>query len=408
MDTIYADNNATTYMHQDVIEAMLSTMKGNPGNPSSHHRQGRQAREAVEHSRRQVACLIGASDPREVVFTSGGTEADNLAIQGVFLAVVKEGKNHIVTSRIEHPAVLKTCRYLEQHGAQVTYVNVNQEGIVDPGEFQRSLRETTALVSLMHANNETGAVQPIQEVAEFAANRGIPVHVDAVQSAGKLALHVASSPISLLSLSAHKFGGPKGVGALFVRDGVRVAPVLYGGRQERAIRAGTENVAGIVGFGMAAELAAKTRMEQHDTQRRLLERLWNGLAERIPNILVHTPSDQAKRLPNTLSVSFSGIDGELMVLELDRRGICVSSGSACSSGSATPSHVLTAMGVPLRQALGAVRFSLGRLNTEEQVARIIDAVCEIVGNSPGAVDRQQAGRHCRAEFRKNGSVPIAV
>lgn len=374
MDRIYLDHAATTPIRPEVLEAMLPFFTDRFGNPSSIHSFGMEAREAVEESRRQVADLIGAR-PEEIVFTSGGTEADNLAITGIFRAA--EGKdNHIITSRIEHHAVIETCRFLSRQGAEVTYLPVDQYGIVDPDEVRKAITPKTILISIMHANNEVGTIEPIAEIGRIAREHGIPFHTDAVQTAGHIPARVNELGVDLLAISAHKLYGPKGMGALYIRKGTKIVPLLHGGEQEHRRRAGTENVPGIVGLGKAAELARDELEAETAHLIPLRTRLIEGLMARIEHITLN--GHPSRRLPNNVNVSMDFIEGESVVINLDLAGIAASTGSACSSADAEPSHVLLALGVPRQRAHGSVRFTLGRNTTAEEIDRVIEVLPPIV------------------------------
>ncbi len=374
MKTVYLDHCATTPLHPDVLKVMLPFLRDSFGNPSSSHALGRTAREAVDEARNSVADLIGAN-ASEIVFTSGGTEADNLAIQGIALARKDRG-NHIVTSSIEHHAVIKTCQYLERNGFAVTYLPVDDHGIVDPEEVRKVLTDKTILVSVMHANNEVGTIEPIEEIGGIVAERGIAFHTDAVQSAGKLPLNVKELPIDLLSISAHKFYGPKGIGALYIREGIRIVPILHGGEQERGVRSGTENVASIAGLGKACELAKEVVPLLNDTIRKLRDSLQERISATVPSLKIN--GHPVLRLPNCLSVSVPGIMGETILRDLDARGVAVSAGSACTSHSVEISHVLSAMGLPKETAQGTVRMSLGIMNTPDEIEYAATAFIEVV------------------------------
>ncbi len=376
MRRIYFDHNATTPVRPEVLEAMLPYFGERFGNASSVHTFGREARRALEDAREKVAKAINAQ-PSEIVFTSGGTEADNTAIKGIAHLLRDKGR-HIVTSQVEHKAVLETCKYLDKEGFEVTYVPVDSTGMVHPEAVEEALREDTVLVSIMHANNEVGTINPIAKIGEICHSRGILFHTDAVQSFCKVPIDVQAMHIDLASFSAHKIYGPKGVGALYVRRGVRFTQLLHGGEHERKRRAGTENVAGIVGFGRAVELAMAERDEENRRLISLRDRLWRGIQEKVERVRLN--GHPTERLPGTLNVSFEGVEGESVLLSLDMKGVAASSGSACTSGSLSPSHVLEAMGVPPELAQSAVRFSLGRSNTEED----IDYTVEIL---PGIVQR---------------------
>jgi len=374
MKTVYLDHCATTPLHPDVLTAMLPFLRHSFGNPSSIHALGRKAREAVEAARGRVAALIGAN-ASEIVFTSGGTEADNLAIQGVARARKDRG-NHIVTSSIEHHAVLRTCQYLERNGFAVTYLLVDHHGIVNPEDLKKALTDKTILVSVMHANNEVGTIEPIHEIGGIAAERGIPFHTDAVQSAGKVPLNVKELSVDLLSISAHKFHGPKGIGALYIREGISIDPILHGGEQEKGIRSGTENVASIVGLGKACELANKAIPVLRDKIRKLRNSLQERISAAVPGLKIN--GHPMSRLPNCLSVSVPALIGETILRDLDARGIAVSSGSACTSHSVEISHVLSAMGLPEETAQGTVRLSLGIKNTADEIGYAAANFIEVV------------------------------
>ncbi len=374
MKTIYLDNCATTPLHPDVLKAMLPFLRHSFGNPSSIHAVGRKAREAVEEARGRVAALIGAS-ATEIVFTSGGTEANNLAIQGIVHTHKNRG-NHIVTSSIEHHAVLKTCQYLERNGFTVTYLPVDHHGIVNPEDVKKALTDKTILVSVMHANNEVGTIEPIDEIGRITAARGIPLHTDAAQSAGKVPLDVKEMSVDLLSISAHKFHGPKGIGALYIREGIRIDPILHGGGQERDVRSGTENVASIAGLGKACELAKETLAIRMDEIRKMRDALQGLVSAAVPGLVIN--GHPVSRLPNCLSVSVPEIMAETIVRDLDARGIYVSAGSACTSHSVEISHVLSAMGLPKETALGTVRLSLGIMNTPDQIEYAATVFAEVV------------------------------
>jgi len=363
MRRVYLDHNATTPVDRAVLEAMLPFFAEEFGNASSIHSTGQRARAAVECAREQVAALTGAR-PAEITFTSGGTESDNLAIFGIVAAASGENK-HVITSAIEHHAVLNTCQALEEQGVAVTYLPVGRDGVVDPDAVRRALRPETVLITVMHANNELGTVQPIQEIGRIAAEADIHFHTDAVQSAGKLPINVEQLGVDLLSISGHKLYGPKGVGVLYVGKGTRLRPILFGGHHERDRRPGTENVAGIVGLGAAAELARQHLADESARIAGLRDRLEAGLLDRIPQARVN--GSRLHRTPNTANVTFSFCEGEALVIALDLKGLACSTGAACSSGAVEPSHVLTAIGLPPEEARASLRFSLGRANTAEDV-----------------------------------------
>ncbi|MCL5676843.1 MAG: cysteine desulfurase NifS [Firmicutes bacterium] len=368
MRQVYLDNAATTPMHPQVVEAMARAMATTFGNPSSIHAFGQAARRALEEGREQVAALLGA-EPGEVVFTGGGTEADNLAILGVARANAERGR-HIITSMVEHHAVLHACQALEKEGFRVTYLPVDAFGAVRPEDLERALTDDTILVTIMAANNEVGTVQPIAEIARLAHKRDAYVHTDAVQAVGQMPVDVQEWDVDLLSLTGHKFYGPKGVGALYVRRRTRILPTLHGGGQERGLRSGTQNVPGVVGLAKAAELARAELPQRAEQARTLRRRLWEGIKERVPDVSLNGPPEL--RLPGNLSLNVHGVEGETLLLNLDRKGIALSAGSACTAGALEPSHVLKAMGVPVAVAMGALRFSLGRGNTKEDVNYVLE------------------------------------
>jgi cysteine desulfurase len=385
MQRIYLDHNATTPVHPIVLEAMLPYMGSEFGNPSSAHYFGQRASQAIEAAREAVAALIGARSS-EIVFTSGGTEADNGAILGVLGHSQRTQKQsgqsplHVITTAIEHDAVLNACRALEARGVSVTYVPAGRDGIVSLDAIRSALRPETALISVMHANNEIGTLQPIEEIGQIAAEADIPFHTDAVQSAGKIPIDVNRFGVDLLSLSAHKFYGPKGVGALFIRKGVEIDPLLYGGGNERGRRAGTENVASIVGLGKACELARRDMAEASAHLCELRNRLEEGLLARIHGARIN--GDPARRVPNTSSLMLLGVDSESLVIALDLAGLACSAGAACSSGAVDPSHVLTAIGLAAAEARASLRFSVGRANTREEIDKALELI-------PAAVTRQR-------------------
>ncbi|MFB3922980.1 MAG: cysteine desulfurase NifS [Terriglobia bacterium] len=375
MRRVYLDNNATTPVAPEVFEAMRGFLLEDYGNASSIHWFGQRARAAVETARENVAGLINVR-PSEIVFTSGGTEADNAAIVGIVEAAKLETK-HVVTTAIEHHAVLHTVKSLEKRGVKVTFVRVGSDGIVDPADIERALRPETVLISVMHANNELGTIQPLEEIGRLARERDIYFHTDAVQSVGKIPVDVEKLGVDLLSLSAHKLHGPKGVGALYVRKGTILRPLLHGGHSERDRRPGTENVAGIVGLGKAAELARERLADEATRVAALRDQLEGGILQGVPLVLVN--GDRARRLPTTTNLSFAHIEGEGFVIAMDLRGVACSTGAACSSGSVEPSHVLSAIGRTPEQARSSIRFSLGRFTTAEDIStalEIIPAVAE--------------------------------
>ena len=376
MGRIYLDNNATTPVRPEVAEAVGRMLRGCYGNPSTLYCIGQEAHVKMERARDIMAEILGA-DREEIIFTSGGTESDNLAIFGVARALRKKG-NHIITTKIEHHAVLNSCKALERDGWQVTYLPVDECGLVDPADVEDAITGQTVLISIMHANNEVGTIQPIEEVGAIAKARKITFHTDAVQTFGKLPTKVDELGVNLLSTSSHKIYGPKGVGFLYVRKGTRIMPVLYGGHQERSLRPGTENVPGIVGFGTAAQLISEESGAEDARLRRMRDRLWEGIKAKIPHIRLHGHPE--KRLAGTLNVGFDYVEGESIILGLDEYGICAASGSACTSDALEPSHVLSAMGIPPERSHGAIRFSLGRENTEEDIDKLLEVLPKVVEN----------------------------
>jgi len=373
-EQIYLDHNATTPVDPRVVEAMLPFFREDFGNPSSLHRFGQSARSAVDDARAQLARLLGAKE-ESIVFTSGGSESDNQAIKGAAEALKDKGR-HIVTSKVEHPAVLETCKYLAGTGYRVTYLSVDRYGVVDLDELRDALREDTVLITVMYANNEVGTIQPVEEIGAIARERGVLFHTDAVQAVGKLEIDVEKLCVDMLSLSAHKFHGPKGVGALYVRPNLELTPLIHGGGHERGRRSGTENTPGICGLGRACEICADEMSEERTRTARLRDMLWEGLQSRIGDLILLGHPE--KRLPNTLAVCFKYVEGESVLLNLDLEGVAVSSGSACSSGDIEPSHVLLAMGVSPEFARGGIRFSLGRGNTEAEIKRVIEVTPDII------------------------------
>lgn len=376
MRRIYMDCNATTPVHPRVLEALLPFYGESFGNPSSIHQAGRRAKEAMEEAREKVARLVNC-DTSEVIFTSCGTEADNLAIKGVAAALRGRG-NHIITTRVEHPAVLTACHYLEQQGYEVTLLDVDRHGCLDPARLDAAINDRTILISVMYANNETGTISPVGEIGEIAARHRVYFHTDAAQAAGRIPCDVRKENIQLLTLSAHKLNAPKGVGALVVRKGVKLHPLLHGGSQERNRRGGTENVAGIVAFGEACELARADLATESARLAGLRDRLEKGILASVPDARVN--GHPGLRLPNTTNLSFLDAAADSLLLNLDLAGIEVSSGAACSSGTLKHSHVLSAMGIEPAVAGGSIRISLGRENTEQEVDRVLDIL-------PGIVER---------------------
>ena len=379
MKRIYFDHSATTRVLPEVEEAMRPFFLEKWGNASSIHSFGREARAASEQARKQVANLLNA-DPTEIVFTSGGTESDNLAIKGVALYKGKM-KGHLITTKVEHHAVSEPCEWLKRFGFEVTYLPVSSEGFVDPGEVERAIRNDTILISVMMANNEIGTIQPVREIGMIAHEKGIPFHTDAVQSIGKMHVDVKAENIDLLSLSAHKFHGPKGIGALFVKKGTKIEPIIQGGGQERGLRSSTENVPGIVGLGQAAEIAKRDLEHTCARMKSLRDKMIKQIPELVPRAYLN--GNKTRRLVNNAHFRFDFIEGEGLILQLDMKGIAASTGSACSTGSLEPSHVLLAMGLTHEQAHGSLRVTLGRENTEEEVDYLLEVL-------PGVVSKLRA------------------
>jgi len=401
---VYMDNNATTRVAPEVLDVMLPYFSELYGNPSSMHSFGGQVGKSLKEAREQIADLIGAS-PDEIIFTSCGTESDSTAIFSALQAFPE--KRHIVTTRVEHPAVKNLCENIDKltgHKHKVTQLQVDREGMLDLQRFEESLTDDTAIVSVMWANNETGVVFPVAAMAEIAKNRGILFHTDAVQAVGKIPINLnKTSSIDFLSISGHKLHAPKGIGVLYVRRGTPYAPFLIGGHQEHGRRGGTENVASIIGLGKACELAGSRLDDENSRVKALRDKLEEGLLEKIPHSMLN--GHKTERLPNTTSVSFEFVEGEAILLHLDRFGICASSGSACTSGSLEPSHVLRAMGVPFTAAHGSIRFSLSVYNTEDEVDFILEKLPPIIanlrelspfwkGDHPGAVGSSQCKCSC--------------
>ena len=372
---VYMDNNATTRTRPEVVEAMRPYFSEIYGNASSIHHFGRAARTAVDEARSAVASLVGALSVEEVIFTSGGTEADNFAIKGVVSALRSKG-NHIITSGIEHQAVLNTCKLLAKEGCDVTFVGVDENGIIKLDELKNAITGKTILITVMHANNEVGTVEPIEEIGAIAKEKGIYFHTDAVQSVGKLPLDLKKMNVDLLSMSGHKLYGPKGVGALYIRKGTKITPQMIGGHHEMGKRAGTENVPGIVGFGAACKLAQKEMAGETKKLIEFRDYFYKGIISKIEDVRLN--GHPVHRLPNTLNVGFKYLEGESIILNLDMEGIGVSTGSACTSGSLEPSHVLTAMGIDPADTQGSVRFSLGRDNTKEDIDYVLSVLPPII------------------------------
>jgi cysteine desulfurase len=373
MKTVYFDNNATTKVADEVFEEIKPYFCELYGNPSSMHTFGGQVGIKIREAREKTAALLGC-EPSEIIFTGCGTESDNTAIKGTLAAYPDRRK--VITTRVEHPAVLQVCRELENHGFSVVEIPVDRKGRLNIEQLEKQLTEDTAIVTIMYANNETGTIFPIEKIAEMVTGKGIVFHTDAVQAIGKIPINLSKSNIDLLSISGHKLHAPKGIGILYVRKGTRLTPFMLGGHQEGGRRAGTENVPGIIGLGKACELAMQNFAEENEKVKRLRDRLEKGITERCPDCMVN--GDTENRLPNTSNISFEFIEGEAILLMLDKFGICASSGSACTSGSLEPSHVLRAMGVPFTAAHGSIRFSLSRYNTEEEVDYTIEKMPEIV------------------------------
>ena len=375
MEHIYLDNSATTRLDDEVLKEMKPYLTEEYGNASSIYKLGRNTRNAVETAREKVAKAINA-EPEEIYFTSGGTESDNTAIRGIAYNNKKKG-NHIITSKIEHPAVLETCKQLEKEGFKVSYIDVDENGIIDLTQLKNSIQDTTILISIMFANNEIGTIQPIKEIGTIARENNIYFHTDSVQAVGSIKIDVKEMNIDSLSMSAHKFYGPKGVGALYIKKGIAFQKFMNGGHQERNKRAGTENVPAIVGMGKAIEIVYSD-LEKHTKQIKDLRDYYiNQVKDKIPYIKIN--GDMEKRLPGNSNISFRFIEGEGLLLNLDLKGICASSGSACTSGSLDPSHVLLAIGLPHEIAHGSLRISIGKYNTKEEIDYVVESLVEIVG-----------------------------
>jgi cysteine desulfurase len=376
---IYLDHNASTPVHPEVVEAMLPYFSERFGNPSSVHGFGREAREGLETARDQVAHFLRVGK-EEVVFTSGGTESDNMAVKGVAMA---RGRGHIITTKIEHHAVLRAVQTLEPQGFAATYLEVDGYGMVDPDALRRAIRPDTILISIMHANSEIGTVQPARQLGAIAREHGIPFHMDAVQTFGKVPIDLDAFNVDMLSFSSHKIYGPKGVAGLYIRKGTKMVSLQHGGEHERRRRAGTENVAGIVGFGKAVEIRGRDMVEEGRRVTGLRDRLWEGLKSRVPEVRLN--GHPTERVPGTCNVCFRHVESESIVLGLDLKGIGVSAGSACTSGNVEPSYVLVAMGVPLDWAMGSVRHSLGRSTTAEDIDYVVDCTEPLVAKLRSAM-----------------------
>ena len=374
MENVYFDNAATTKLDENVLKTMLPYLKENYGNASSIYKLGRESRKAVEDAREKISKILNCQ-PSEIYFTAGGSESDNTAIKGIAHSYKNKG-NHIITSKIEHPAVLDSCKELEKEGFEVTYISVNEKGVINLEELKKAIRPTTILISIMFANNEIGTIQPIKEIGKIAKENKIYFHTDAVQAIGNLKIDVQELNIDSLSLSGHKFYGPKGIGALYVRQGVNFQKYISGGHQERNKRAGTENVPGIVGLGNAIEIAYSTLDEHNKKIEKLRDYYETQVKEKIPYMKIN--GDTVNRLPGNSNISFRFIEGEGLLLNLDLKGICASSGSACTSGSLDPSHVLLAIGLPHEIAHGSLRISIGKNNTKEEIDYLVENLVEIV------------------------------
>lgn len=368
MERIYLDHAATTAMDHEVVQAMMPYFTQAFGNASSLHSFGREAKHALDSARQTIADALNAQTD-EIIFTSGGTESNNFALKGI-------GKGHIITSSIEHPSILKTCRYLTDHGCDVTYLPVDADGMVDPGDVESAINSDTKLISVMHANNEIGTIQPVDEIGAIARDNGIPFHTDAVQSFGKTEIDLQKMNIDILSLSSHKIYGPKGIGALYIRRGVKIDPLMHGGEHEKGRRAGTENIPGIVGFAKAASLAIERFSSDREHLIKLRDMLIDGAMNAIDDVFLN--GHPVKRLPNNANLRFKFVEGESLLLHLDMKGVAVSTGSACSSASLEPSHVLLALGLAPEDIHGSIRFTLGRENTEEEIRYVLDVLPEMI------------------------------
>ena len=374
MNNIYLDNNATTKTDEEVVRAMIPYLSENYGNPSAIYKIGRENKKAIEDSREKVAKILNC-EPNEIYFTSGGSESDNTAIRGIAYSYKNKG-NHIITSKIEHPAVLETCKQLENEGFEVTYISVNEKGIINLEELKNTIKQTTTLITIMFANNEIGTIQEIEEIGKIAKENNIIFHTDAVQAVGNIKIDVKKLNIDSLSLSAHKFYGPKGIGALYLKKGIQFNKFINGGHQERNKRAGTENIAGIVGLAKAIELAYENLEEHNKKIKELRDYYVEQVTSKIPYVKVN--GDMKKRLPGNSNISFRFIEGEGLLLNLDLKGVCASSGSACTSGSLDPSHVLLAIGLPHEIAHGSLRITIGKYNTKKEIDYLVENLIEIV------------------------------
>lgn len=375
MKRIYLDHAATTPVHPKAVKAMSPFFTERFGNASTLYSYGHEAKEAMENARSKIAAFVGAKSSQEIIFTSGGTESDNFAICGIAWANKNKG-NHIITTSIEHHAVLNTCKFIEKRGFRVTYLPVDEYGLVDPEDVKKAITDKTILISIMQANNEVGTIEPLAEIGKIAREKEIYFHTDAVQSFGHIPINVDELNVDLLSASAHKLYGPKGVGMLYIRKGIKIVPFLYGGEQENRRRASTENVAGIIGFGKACELAAQHMEEESIHLASLRDKLIRGLLGKIE--FTRLNGHPTKRLPGNVNVSIKYVEGESMLLKLDGKGICASSGSACTSSILEPSHVLTAMGIPPDIAHSSLRFTVGRENTEYDVNYVLEVLPDII------------------------------
>lgn len=393
MKPTYMDYSATTYVKPEVLDAMMPFFTEKFGNPSSFYGISRETKMAIDNARSQVAKALNC-DPNEVYFTGGGSEADNWAIKGIATAHMKKG-NHIITTKIEHHAVLHTCEFLEKFGFQVTYLDVNEEGFIDLKQLEEAITDKTILVSIMFANNEIGTIQPIKEIGALCREKKVLFHTDAVQAVGSVPVDVKEMNIDLLSLAGHKLYGPKGIGALYIRKGIRIDNLIHGGGQERGRRAGTENIPGVVGLGKAIELATENLEENRKRLTVLRDKLIDGILERIPYARLNGPRGD-KRLPGNSNISFEFIEGESILLSLDFEGICASSGSACTSGSLDPSHVLLAIGLPHEKAHGSLRTTLGAASTEEDVEKLLKEL-------PPIIERLRNMSPLWYDFKKKGA-----